>query len=43
MRHRHKNKRKYLRGVLLHMLPIISHVAAILGTIMIVLDALHHW
>jgi hypothetical protein len=43
MRCQHKKKRHHLRRALLISLPIVSHVAVILGTMMMVLDALHHW
>jgi hypothetical protein len=43
MRRRHKNHRTDFRRVLLHMLSIASHVAAIVGTTAAVIDLVHHW
>ncbi|HKA77790.1 MAG TPA: hypothetical protein VKD19_11845 [Pseudolabrys sp.] len=43
MRYQHKKKRNQFRHALLISLPVISHVAVILGTMMMVLDAVHHW
>jgi hypothetical protein len=43
MRRQHKRSHKPLRRVLLAALSILSHVAAIIGTIVAAMDALHHW
>ena len=39
----HSGYRMHLRFVLLSALSILSHVAAIMGTIVAAVDALHHW
>jgi hypothetical protein len=43
MRYRHKKKRTHLKATLVSSLSIASHVAVIFGTMMMVLDAVHHW
>ncbi|HEY6024930.1 MAG TPA: hypothetical protein VIV34_12235 [Pseudolabrys sp.] len=43
MRHEHKNHQARPRRPLLAALSILSHLAAILGTIVAILDTLHHW
>ena len=43
MRYPHKNKQNQFRRVVFISLPVISHVAVILGTMLMVLDTLHHW
>ena len=43
MRYQHKKKRNQFRRALLNSLPVFAHVAVILGTMMMVLDAVHHW
>jgi hypothetical protein len=43
MRRQHKDKQKGFGRVFLGALTIVSHVAGIVGTIVVLLDALHHW
>jgi hypothetical protein len=43
MRRQHRKYRIRLRSTLLSALSILSHVAAIIGTIVAAVDALHHW
>ena len=43
MRHQHKKTRKPIGRALLNAVSILSHLAAILGTIVAAMDALHHW
>jgi hypothetical protein len=43
MRRQHRKYRMRLRSMLLSALSILSHVAGIVGTIVAVMDALHHW
>ena len=39
----HRKYRTRFWGALLGALSILSHVAAIVGTIVAAMDALHHW
>jgi hypothetical protein len=41
MRCQQRKGRKYFRGM--HALAILSHVAAIIGTLVALMDVLHHW
>ncbi len=43
MRHRPRKNRKISRTTLLSALTIVSHVAAVAGAIVVLLDTLHHW
>jgi len=43
MRRQQKKQRKPVGRVLLNAVSILSHVAAIVGTIVTAMDALHHW
>ena len=43
MRRQHKKSRKPICRVVLMAVSILAHVAAILGTIVAAMDALHHW
>jgi hypothetical protein len=43
MRHRYGKSRIGLRKMVFRMLSILSHVAAIIGTIVAAMDTLHHW
>jgi hypothetical protein len=43
MRHKPRKIRKVSRATLFGALTIVSHVAAIAGTIVMILDTLHHW
>jgi preprotein translocase subunit SecE len=43
MRHRPKKIRHVSRGELFSVLTVVSHLAAIAGAIVVILDTLHHW
>ena len=43
MRHKHKKNQKTSRCALLDALAIFSKVAAIIGTIVAIVDTLHRW
>ncbi len=43
MRHKSKKIRMVSCAALFGALAIVSHVAAIAGTIVLILDTLHHW
>jgi hypothetical protein len=43
MRHKPRKIQIHSRSVLCSALIVMSHLAAILGAIVVVLDTLHHW
>ena len=43
MRHQHRKNPKYLRNTLLKTLSIVSQAAAIIATIVAIVDTLHRW
>jgi hypothetical protein len=43
MRHKPRKVRIVSRGALFCALTVVSHLAAIVGAIVVVLDTLHHW
>ena len=43
MRRKQRSQHKKSRHVLLNALSVASHVAAIIGTILTVIDLIHHW
>jgi hypothetical protein len=43
MRRKHKKYRGKFGEVLLVALPVVSHIAAIIGTVVIIIDLIHHW
>ncbi len=43
MRHKPRKIRPVSRGSFLSALTVVSHLAAIVGAIVAVLDTLHHW
>jgi hypothetical protein len=43
MRHKHKRIPICSRDVFFGALTVVSHLAAIVGAIVVILDTLHHW
>ena len=43
MRHKPRKIRMVSRGALFSALTVVSHLAAIAGAIVVILDTLHHW
>jgi hypothetical protein len=43
MRHKPKKIQIVSRGALFSALTVVSHLAAIAGAIVVILDTLHHW
>ena len=43
MRRKQTKRQKLFRSVLQNALSLVSHVAAIIGTIAAIIDLIHHW